>query len=184
MILETERLIVRPLEERDRAAFLAIQTDPNVKRFFPSVPSRTEANDYFERFRAIYDRHRYSLFAAELKASERMIGTVGMLPMRAEINAMLPKPAPAEIGWTLDKSVWGKGLAPEGARACIEYAWNHLNMNELVAFTYVGNDPSRRVMEKLGMTFEGEFNHPLVPPEHHLNRHFLFRITKPGTKNG
>ena len=63
----------------------------------------------------------------------------------------------------------------EAARACIAHAAK-LGIPELVAFTFVGNGRSRRVMQKLGMTCVGEFDHPALPEGHPLRRHALYRI--------
>lgn len=78
---------------------------------------------------------------------------------------------------------WGQGYAPEAARACLQYGFSRLDIPEIVAFTYRGNAPSRRVMEKLGMTHDlaDDFNHPNVPLGSLLRPHVLYRLTNPGT---
>lgn len=75
----------------------------------------------------------------------------------------------------LRHDAWGQGYATEAARACIAHAAK-LGIPELVAFTFVGNGRSRRVMQKLGMTCVGEFDHPALPEGHPLRRHALYRI--------
>lgn len=80
-----------------------------------------------------------------------------------------------EILWRLRHDAWGQGYATEAARACIAHAAK-LGIPELVAFTFVGNGRSRRVMQKLGMTCVGEFDHPALPEGHPLRRHALYRI--------
>lgn len=79
-----------------------------------------------------------------------------------------------EILWRLRHDAWGQGYATEAARACIAHAAK-LGIPELVAFTFVGNGRSRRVMQKLGMTCVGEFDHPALPEGHPLRRHALYR---------
>ena len=85
-----------------------------------------------------------------------------------------------EIGWRLAAEVWGRGLATEGARAVVEYAFTDLGLEELVSFTTVGNMRSRRVMEKLGMTRDADddFDHPRLPEGHPLRRHVLYRLRR------
>ena len=80
-----------------------------------------------------------------------------------------------EILWRLRHDAWGQGYATEAARACIAHAAK-LGIPELVAFTFVGNGRSRRVMQKLGMTCVGEFDHPALPEGHPRLRHALYRI--------
>jgi Acetyltransferase (GNAT) domain len=83
-----------------------------------------------------------------------------------------------EIGWRLAADTWGRGLATEGALAIVRYAFDVLALTELVSFTTVENTPSRRVMEKLGMTHDpaDDFDHPGVPEGHPLRRHVLYRL--------
>lgn len=66
-------------------------------------------------------------------------------------------------------------LATEGARAILSYGFRDLGLREILSFTAVGNARSRRVMERLGMRFEGEFDHPQLPAESGLRRHVLYR---------
>ena len=70
-----------------------------------------------------------------------------------------------EIGWRLSAEHWGQGLATEGAREIVRYAFRSLGLEDLVSFTVPGNSRSRRVMEKLGMTHNpaDDFDHPNLP---------------------
>jgi RimJ/RimL family protein N-acetyltransferase len=85
-----------------------------------------------------------------------------------------------EIGWRLDAPYWNRGLATEGAAAVLRYAFEQLGIPEVVSFAVAANIPSRRVMEKLGMIYEGEFGHPSLPEGHPLQRHVLYRTCGPG----
>jgi ribosomal-protein-alanine N-acetyltransferase len=77
-------------------------------------------------------------------------------------------------------SHWGQGLATEGARAVVRYAFTVLNLDEILSFTVPANLPSRRVMEKLGMTHDAndDFDHPMLPVGHPMRRHFLYRLRR------
>jgi RimJ/RimL family protein N-acetyltransferase len=74
---------------------------------------------------------------------------------------------------------WGQGFAIEGARVVAAYAFDTLNLESIVSFTAVQNTRSRRVMEKLGMTFDPaeSFDHPNLPEDHLLRRHVLYRLS-------
>ena len=80
--------------------------------------------------------------------------------------ALLPS---VEIGWRLAAAHWGNGYAAEAARAALACAFDTLHLPEVVSFTAEDNQPSRRVMERIGMHFDGEtFLHPRLPAGHPL----------------
>jgi len=83
-----------------------------------------------------------------------------------------------EIGWRLSSEFWGKGLATEGAEAVLKYSREVLRLKDVVSFTVPVNLRSRRVMEKIGMTYDpaDDFDHPQLPPGHPLRRHVLYRL--------
>ena len=76
---------------------------------------------------------------------------------------------------------WGRGLATEGAREVLRYALREGGLSKVVSFTTESNAPSRRVMEKLGMTHNlaDDFEHPRIPEGHPLRHHVLYRISGP-----
>lgn len=75
---------------------------------------------------------------------------------------------------------WGKGYATEAAAAAIEFGFETVGLNEIVAFTVPVNVRSRRVMDRLGMTRspEDDFDHPKVPSEHPMSRCVVYRISQ------
>ena len=148
--LVTPRLILRRWQESDREPFAQMNADPVVMHFFAALMTRTESDEAIDRYLAAFDRDGLSFFAATLRDTGDFIGTIGLQTMR-DVVPNLPQPA-VEIGWRLAQSAQGKGLATEGARAIVDYAFNQLGLNEVVAIAAIPNQPSRRVMEKLGMT--------------------------------
>lgn len=84
-----------------------------------------------------------------------------------------------EVGWRLAAEHWGRGYAPEAAHAALRVAWEDLALDEVVSFTAVANANSRRVMDKIGLTYEREFDHPKLPAGHPLQRHVLYRTGRP-----
>lgn len=177
MRLETERLIIREWEPRDRNAYVAIITDPDVRRFYFDVPTRVEAEATLDRFIAYYNRDGFGLLAVERKSDGALLGDVGIIPVGMPIRGT----PPVEIGWLLGKQYWGNGYAPEAAQAWLDYAFGVLDLDEVVAWTTVTNLPSQRVMQKLGMSTspEDNFIHPKAPPGHPLGPHVLYRISRP-----
>jgi RimJ/RimL family protein N-acetyltransferase len=84
-----------------------------------------------------------------------------------------------ELGYRLAVEYWGSGYATEGSRAAMAYGFTTSGLPEIVAMTAVGNERSRRVMERLGMSRNpaDDFDHPNIVDGHPLRRHVLYRLT-------
>lgn len=173
MRAETERLILRPWEARDLDAFAALNAHTEVMRFFPATLTREETAAFIDRATALDDR-QLGFLAVEEKASGDFVGAVGMAPLKQE----MPFAPGVEIGWRLARQHWGKGYASEAARAWLHHGFETLDLAEIVAFTYVGNEPSQRVMQRLGMTRDpaDDFEHPAIAAGHPLRPHVLYRL--------
>ena len=169
--LQTERLILRRWKESDREPFARINGDPRIMEHFPSCLTRAESDALMDRIEAHFEAHGFGLFAAELRATGELAGFIGLAIPRFEAYFT---PC-VEIGWRLGRAHWNQGLATEGAREVLRYAFEDLGLRELVSLAVAANLPSRRVMEKLGMTYEGEFEHPRLPEGHPLRRHVIYR---------
>ena len=181
MRLETERLVLRSSEERDRAPLAAVLGDPEVRRFYPKALSFAEASAQFDGVLARQAQTGFHFGAAELRSDGSFVGMVGLGAPADIIRDAIPGRPGIEIGWQFGKAFWGQGLAPEAARAWLAYGFTTLGLDEVVAFTYEGNLPSQRVMEKIGMRRdpEGDFLHPVLPPDHRLRPHVLYRVRNP-----
>jgi RimJ/RimL family protein N-acetyltransferase len=175
--LRTERLLLRRWRPKDVEAFAAINADPRVMEHFPALLSREESDARYARIAAHFDEHDFGLWAAEIPGEAPFIGFIGIGIPRFEAHFT---PC-VEIGWRMAKHYWGRGLAPEGARACLAFGFELLKLTEIVSFTVPANMRSRRVMEKIGMIHDpgGDFDHPSLPAGHPLSRHVLYRIRRP-----
>lgn len=171
--LETARLLLRPWRESDREPFRRMNADPRVMRFFAAPLSSVETDAMIDRIATHFDLHGFGFFAAELRATGEFTGMVGVshVPFEAHFTPCV------EIGWRLAAAHWNQGFATEGARRCLSFAFDELALREVVAFTVPANLPSRRVMEKLGMTHNpaDDFFHPRLPEGHPLRTHVLYR---------
>lgn len=173
-MLRTQRLLLRGWLAADRAAFAALNADPAVREYFPSLLSRAESDAEVDRIEAHFARHGFGLWAVERVERPGFIGFVGLATVEGG-----PAPAPAtEIGWRLARRHWGCGYASEAASACLRHAFDALGLAEVVSFTSAGNLRSRAVMERIGMQRDptGDFDHPRVP-EGPLRRHVLYRLS-------
>jgi RimJ/RimL family protein N-acetyltransferase len=167
--LHTERLVMRPWRDEDLAPFAALNADPEVMRYFPSTLSREESDAGATRARTFLEANGWGLWAAEHEGA--FIGFIGLAVPRFTAHFT---PC-VELGWRLARHAQGRGLATEGARAALAFAVRELPNASLVSFTVPTNQPSRRVMEKLGLVLDGEFDHPALPEGHALRRHVLYR---------
>jgi len=173
-VIETDRLILRRWREADRAPFAALNADPEVMRYFPAALTRAESDAAIDRMETAFNEKGISFWAAEHKADGRFVGLIGLQYVRDT----LPIAPALEVGWRLTRDTWGQGLAPEGARAALAYAFAALKAPEVLAYTAATNAPSRRVMEKLGMTYDpaSDFLHPKLAAGHPLQQHVVYRL--------
>ncbi|HTW23143.1 MAG TPA: GNAT family N-acetyltransferase [Candidatus Baltobacteraceae bacterium] len=175
-MLETHRLLLRRWRDSDRQPFAALNADPLVMRFFPATLSRPESDRAVDRIEAHFEARGFGLFAAELRQTGAFIGFIGLWTPDFEASFT---PC-VEIGWRLAAAYWNQGLATEGAKAVLTHGFDSLGLREIVSFTTVANAPSRRVMEKIGMTHspDDDFAHPKLPEGHPQRPHVLYRIRR------
>jgi RimJ/RimL family protein N-acetyltransferase len=173
-VLRTERLLLRRWRPEDRGPFAALNADPVTMEYFPAPLSTEESDAAADRIAEGFERNGWGLWAVEVPGLAAFAGFCGLA-----VPAFQARFTPCvEVGWRLDRSMWGRGFAPEAATACLRFAHEELGLAEVVSFTAAQNHRSRRVMEKIGMTHDpGEdFDHPSLPPGHALERHVLYRV--------
>jgi RimJ/RimL family protein N-acetyltransferase len=172
-VLDTPRLLLRPWQESDREPFRRLNADPRVMEFFAAPLSPEQSDAMIDGIQTHMAQHDFGFFAAELRATGELAGMVGLAHVAFEAHFT---PC-VEIGWRLDVAHWNQGLATEGARECLRYAFADLALKEVVAFTVPANVRSRRVMERLGMSRDpaDDFDHPRLTEGHPLRRHVLYR---------
>jgi RimJ/RimL family protein N-acetyltransferase len=83
-----------------------------------------------------------------------------------------------EVGWRFAHEHWGHGYATEAARLAIAYGFDRVGLDEIVSFTVPANRRSVAVMERLGMRYDGEFEHPRLPVGSRLRTHVLYRLAR------
>jgi 3-dehydroquinate dehydratase / shikimate dehydrogenase len=173
--LRTERLLLRPWRETDRAPFAEMNADPRVMEHFPATNTRAESDAGFDRIVAKMLAQGFGLWAVEVPGIAEFVGFIGLNPADA-----VPGRPVLEIGWRLAADHWGRGFATEGARASLAHAFGELHRDEVVSFATSANERSRHVMEKLGMVRrpEDDFDHSGVPASWPGRRHVLYRITR------
>ncbi len=169
--IETDRLVLRDWKPEDLPLFIKMNKDRRVMRYFPAILTEKETVSFFSRIQSEFDRNGWGLCAVELKSTERFIGYVGL----HEIGFDADFTPGVEIGWRLDADYHNQGLATEAAKAVLELARSK-GIKRLYSFTAKKNVPSERVMQKIGMTKVGEFEHPNLPENSPLRTHVLYQI--------
>lgn len=173
--LETARLRLRRWQAGDREPFAALNADVEVMRHFPYPLSRDESDRLVERIERHFTQHGFGLWALERRDTGQFIGFTGLSvpPFAAHFTPCV------EIGWRLARDQWGQGYATEAAGAVMAHGFGALALPEIVSFSTVANLPSRRVMERLGMTHDpaDDFMHPVLvtSPYARLAPHVLYR---------
>jgi RimJ/RimL family protein N-acetyltransferase len=157
--VETERLLLRLWRHDDLDRLAPIFANELVWRYpFRRGWTREETEDFLGRKIDEWERRGYSQWAVEVKAEQQLIGFLGLAPPE-----FLPDVMPTvEVGWRLDPAWWGRGLATEGGRAALRYAFEVLHLEEVVSIYEPDNAASGRVMERLGMTHLLDTAHPAL----------------------
>lgn len=146
-MFETERLILRVLTKDDVDAIFALRSDAEMMRFIRAPQKRSESENWIELISSRWATERIGFCGVIEKKSNELIGWCGL--WRLEESGEI------EIGYAIEKKSWGKGLATEAARRILQYGFDELKLDKIVAVARFENKSSRRVMEKLGMTFKG-----------------------------
>lgn len=174
-MIETPRLLLRPWCAADLEPFHAMGQDPEVMRHLGPPQGRNEARAAIERMAVLQQEQGFCFWAAELRSDGRFVGFCGLKPGKPPIEGEL------EIGWRLARDCWSRGLAREAAEACLEWAWDNLDVPHVAAITVLANGRSWGLMERLGMVRcpDKDFDDPDLAPGDPLRPHILYRIARP-----
>lgn len=167
---------MRCWRDEHRAPFAAMNADPEVMAFFPSVLSREASDASVDAWLGQFAAQGWSNWALARRDGGGFVGCVGLsVPRRA-----LPFSPCVEIGWRLARAHWGQGFASEAAEAALAVGFETLKLAEIVSFTTLANQRSRAVMQRLGMRHcvDEDFEHPAVPEGDRLRPHCLYRLTQ------
>lgn len=173
--LRGPRVLLRAWRDDDRAPFAALNCDPAVMQFFPTVLTRSESDAMIDRMQAGIAERGWGLWCLDIDGA-----CAGLVGLNAPAFAAHFTPC-VEIGWRLARSHWGRGYASEGARLALAFGFDQLRLAQIVSFTTVANGRSRRVMDRLGMQRDpvDDFDHPRLAAGHPLQPHVLYRIDRP-----
>lgn len=162
-MIRTERLLLRPWQDDDLEPYAALNADPVVMEHFPATLSRAESDASAARVRAHFAEHGYGLWAVDVDGV--FAGFTGLAWTDVTGAREL------EVGWRFARPFWGRGLATEAAAAALAHGLTVAP--RVVSFTALTNERSWRVMERIGLRREREFDHPRTDLGH-LRRHVLY----------
>lgn len=145
--LRSTRLWVRPFEQADAAAAHAVYGDPEVMRYVGEGEPATRAvtEEMIESYRRHQELHGFAFWAVLERGSGQLIGDAGL-----EVTS-----DGVELGYTLARPWWGRGLATEAAELCLAAAFGPLGLTRLVALADAENPASSRVLTRLGFSGAG-----------------------------
>lgn len=153
-VLETERLVLRPMVAADLEELCAIFGDPAVMASFAAEPlDREQTGRWLTRNLDHQREHGYGLFAVCLKGGGRLIGDCGLEHMDLAGERV------AELGYDFRSDHWNRGYATEAARAVRDFAFGTLGLPRLVSLIRPGNPASERVAQKTGLERTGQIEH-------------------------
>ena len=166
MILETKRLILRPITHADFDSWAEILTDPETMRFYASPYDRSGVQRWIDWTLSNYSRYGFGLWALILKETGEFIGDCG-ITMQNIHGQMLP-----EVGYHLNKRFHRQGYGSEAAAACVRWGFENRDFPALYSYMTSPNIPSRRTAMKCGMQFVEEY----LDEVHELTS--VYRITR------
>lgn len=148
--LETDRLILRKFNLDDAQDVFAYASNPEVARYVTWDAHATIENSiaFINWVLERYNAGRTSDWAIVLKETGQVVGSIGLVEMD-------DKNARCEVGYVIAQPIWGRGLMPEALRRVVRFLLEEGGVNRVEAIHVLENEASGKVMEKVGMTFEG-----------------------------
>ncbi|MCG9792955.1 GNAT family N-acetyltransferase [Flavobacterium algicola] len=156
IIIETERLVLRELNNLDAEGMFVLDSNPRVHEYLGKNPvfSIEKSREYIENIKKQYLENGIGRYAVVLKENNQFIGWCGIkfitLPENNHNNFY-------EIGYRLIEDYWQQGYGYESAKAWLDYGFNTMNIRTLYASANIENKGSRRILEKIGMVPINEF---------------------------
>jgi RimJ/RimL family protein N-acetyltransferase len=145
-MFETKRLFLRKMTENDLDSVSAMRSDADIMRYIREPQKRDEALNWIKLVSSRWEGEKIGFCSVLLKETEQFIGWCGLWQLK--------ETGEIEIGYALFKEFWGRGFAVEASEPFLRYGFTELSLPKVVACAHPNNKGSRRVMEKLGMTFD------------------------------
>ncbi|MBB6461961.1 GNAT family N-acetyltransferase [Flammeovirga kamogawensis] len=173
-IFKSERLGFRNWSENDNPKMGLINSNTTVMEYFPSILSQEQTDAFIERMKQQFLKNGFCYFAVDTLENNQFIGFIGISEQTfsADFTPCI------DIGWRLSQSEWGKGYATEGAKKCLDFAFDEIGLTNIKAICPVINKNSEKVMKKIGMRKMKKFNHPLLSNYNKLEECVIYELSK------
>jgi ribosomal-protein-alanine N-acetyltransferase len=147
-MVESERLIFQKFTLDDLPTLIEQRSDPEVNKFLGGTRLQNpEALAKRIRFYiSCYDTHGFGMCSMIWRPTGEVIGSAGLQPLDGTDEI--------EVGYSMIKEYWGRGIGTEAARAWLTHGFQNAGLDRIVAVAHIENWASRRIMEKLGMHYE------------------------------
>ena len=148
--LQTERLILRPFNLNDADEVTRLADNNAVSRYIPAIPHpypQRAAVEWLSTHQEKFDDGKEVIFAITDKTTGILMGAIGLILTKEHHRG--------EVGYWLNPECWGQAYMTEAAKAVLNYGFNRLNLESIIAHHLRPNGVSGRVMQKLGMKYEG-----------------------------
>jgi RimJ/RimL family protein N-acetyltransferase len=155
-MIETDRLILRDWTEADITPFLRHTNTPAVMRWLGGVRSEADQRESIGRMMRWQEERGFTFWVVERRADGELLGFCGL---KLADTAGSPIEGMHEVGWRLREDAWGQGYAKEAAIAALDFAFDRLGAERVVAITFPPNEASWGLMERLGMTRRPELDY-------------------------
>jgi len=157
LILETDRLLLRPLELSDAEAMFAMDKNPEVHKYLWQTPVQkvAEVIKVIHYVNEQYERNNIGRFATILKETGEFIGLTGIKFVDDHVengNTNF-----YDYGYRLAEQFWGKGYATEASYAWLNYGFKEMHIDKMNAYTHAQNGASNHVLQKVGMKFMEDY---------------------------
>jgi ribosomal-protein-alanine N-acetyltransferase len=156
IFIETERLLLRELEETDDQGIFELDSDPAVHLFLGNKPIQSidEARTSIKLIRDQYIQNGIGRWAVIERKNNELVGWGGLKLIKVATNKHINY---YDLGYRLMKKHWGKGFASEVAAACLEYGFKTMKLEKIYAIANENNIASRKVLEKSGLRYVEPF---------------------------
>lgn len=173
-LFQSDRLGFRNWVDADIEEFAMLNADEEVMEHFPKVLSRKEVVELIENLKRKFSENGFTYYVVEVLDTNEFIGMIGLAyqDYKTEFTPAI------DIGWRLKRKAWGNGYATEGAKRCLKYAFDELDIKKIIAVCTLKNKKSEHVMRKIGMIKVGTFDHPKMTDIPEYQKHICYEIKK------
>lgn len=171
-LFQSKRLGFRNWTMQDLDQLTELNSNQLVMKHFPTILNREQTSSFIEKMQSQFEKKGFCYFTVERLDNQNFIGFIGLSEQtfKADFTPCI------DIGWRLASNEWNQGFATEGAKRCLAYGFESLNLSTIKSICPVVNTASEKVMKKIGMQKVLNFQHPLLSAYPNLQTCVLYEI--------